>query len=112
MIRGSFFLPFFYEKVHKSRFSGLLLLSILLLLPFIMVSCGGNDEQPKKKVETPVKKVEKSAAVEPEKLTWFVVGDKEKILSSLKELNMDEIIFVDPDGNPLQPSGKIESLVK
>lgn len=50
--------------------------------------------------------------VEPEKLTWFVVGDKEKILSSLKELEMDEIIFVDPDGNPLQPSGKIESLVK
>ncbi len=50
--------------------------------------------------------------VKPEELTWFVVGDKEKILPALKELNVEEIIYVDPDGNLLQPSGEIEQLIK
>lgn len=38
--------------------------------------------------------------VHPEKLSFFVVGDKEKILPGLQKLGM-EIIFVDPDGNPI-----------
>jgi len=48
--------------------------------------------------------------IRPDKLTFFVVGDKEKILPALKELNVDEIIFVDPDGVPLQPTGEIEKM--
>ena len=48
--------------------------------------------------------------IRPNKLTFFVVGDKEKILPALKELNVDEIIFVDPDGVPLQPTGEIEKM--
>jgi zinc protease len=47
--------------------------------------------------------------VSPEKLTWFVVGDKEKIMSGLKEVGFSEIIAIDPDGNPLQPTGAIKT---
>ncbi len=39
--------------------------------------------------------------VKPGLLNWIVVGDKTKILDSLKELGY-EIIEVDPDGNPLK----------
>ena len=38
----------------------------------------------------------------PEKLNWFVVGDKAKILDGLKDAGFDEIILVDPDGKPLE----------
>lgn len=40
--------------------------------------------------------------VRPGDLTFFIVGDKEKILPGLKELGFDEIIIVDADGNPIQ----------
>jgi predicted Zn-dependent peptidase len=50
--------------------------------------------------------------IESDKLTWFVVGDQEKILPSLEKLAIDEIIFVDPDGNPLEPTGDIDPVVK
>ena len=50
-----------------------------------------------------VRKVGKQL-VDPAKLNWFAVGDKEKILESLKELGFDEIILIDADGNPLQPT--------
>jgi predicted Zn-dependent peptidase len=59
------------------------------------------------KVQTVTKEV-----IKPGKITYFVVGDKEKILSSLEELDVNEIIFVDPNGNPLQPSGKIDNVIK
>jgi predicted Zn-dependent peptidase len=39
--------------------------------------------------------------VEPSKLKWFIVGDKEKILPGLQKLGFTEIIQVDPDGNPV-----------
>jgi predicted Zn-dependent peptidase len=39
--------------------------------------------------------------IKPSELTWFVVGDKEKIIKGLQEIGFDEIIFVDPDGNLL-----------
>jgi len=39
--------------------------------------------------------------VKPGLLNWIVVGDKTKILDSLKELGY-EIIEVDADGNPLK----------
>jgi zinc protease len=47
--------------------------------------------------------------VSPGKLTWFVVGDKEKIMDGLKEVGFSEIIAIDPDGNPLQPTGAIKT---
>ena len=50
-----------------------------------------------------VRKVGKQI-VAPDKLNWFVVGDKEKILENLKKLGFDEIILIDADGNPLQPT--------
>jgi zinc protease len=46
--------------------------------------------------------------IKPSDLTWFVVGDKEKIMDGLKEIGFDEIILVDPDGKPLQPTGQIK----
>jgi predicted Zn-dependent peptidase len=55
-----------------------------------------------------VRKVSKQL-VTPNKLTWFVVGDKEKVLDGLKEVGFNEIIAIDPDGNPLQPTGEIKS---
>jgi zinc protease len=39
--------------------------------------------------------------VRADDLSFFVVGDKEKVLPGLKELGFDEIIIVDPDGNPV-----------
>ncbi|MEQ1588108.1 MAG: pitrilysin family protein [Cyclobacteriaceae bacterium] len=50
-----------------------------------------------------VRKVGKQL-VDPAKLNWFAVGDKEKILEDLKKLGFDEIILIDADGNPLQPT--------
>ena len=55
-----------------------------------------------------VRKVSKQL-VYPTKLTWFVVGDKEKIMAGLKEVGFNEIIAIDPDGNPLQPTGEIKT---
>ena len=40
--------------------------------------------------------------VSADKLTWFVVGDKEKVMSGLKELGFAEIIEIDPNGNPIK----------
>ncbi|HEY0744921.1 MAG TPA: pitrilysin family protein [Chryseosolibacter sp.] len=54
-----------------------------------------------------VRKVSKQI-VSPEKLTWFVVGDKEKIMSGLKEVGFSEIIAIDPDGNPIKPMGDVK----
>lgn len=39
--------------------------------------------------------------VKPENMMWFVVGDKEKILPGLQELNLDNIVMIDADGNVL-----------
>ncbi|MDX1940574.1 MAG: pitrilysin family protein [Saprospiraceae bacterium] len=44
--------------------------------------------------------------VRPSELTYFVVGDKEKVLPGLKELGFKEIIIVDADGNPIQDTKK------
>lgn len=42
--------------------------------------------------------------VSPEKVNWFIIGDRAKIASKLDELNFDEIIEIDVDGNPIKPS--------
>lgn len=47
--------------------------------------------------------------VRPGDMNWFMVGDKAKILKSLEEVGFDEIVLIDADGNPLEPSGKIET---
>ena len=47
--------------------------------------------------------------VQPSKLQWFVVGDKEKVLPGLQELGMDQIIMIDTDGNVLEPAAKVDS---
>jgi zinc protease len=43
--------------------------------------------------------------ITPSELTWFMVGDKSKIIDGLKELGFNEIILIDADGNPLRPAG-------
>ncbi|MEI9917958.1 MAG: pitrilysin family protein [Bacteroidota bacterium] len=45
-----------------------------------------------------------SQLIAPDKLTWFVVGDKEKILEGLKDLKFTEIVVIDADGNPVKPA--------
>ncbi len=37
--------------------------------------------------------------LQPSELTYFIVGDKEKILPGLQKLDFDEIIYMDADGN-------------
>lgn len=46
--------------------------------------------------------------VRPDDLTFFVVGDKEKILPGLQEMGFDEIVFVDADGNPIETKKKVK----
>jgi predicted Zn-dependent peptidase len=47
--------------------------------------------------------------ITPSNLTWFVVGDKAKIIDGLKEVGFSEIVLIDADGNPLQPAGAVKS---
>ncbi len=44
------------------------------------------------------------AVIKPEKLTWVVVGDRQKIESRIRELEIGEITLLDQDGNELQPT--------
>lgn len=39
--------------------------------------------------------------VKPNNLVWVVVGDREKIESRIRELELGEITFLDADGNPV-----------
>lgn len=41
--------------------------------------------------------------VEPQKVNWFMVGDKAKTAAKLEELGFDNIIEIDADGNPITP---------
>jgi zinc protease len=40
--------------------------------------------------------------IHPEKLIWVVVGDRAKIESGIRELNMGELHLLDADGNPVK----------
>ncbi|SDQ11649.1 M16 family metallopeptidase [Flagellimonas zhangzhouensis] len=42
--------------------------------------------------------------VQPEKVNWFMVGDRAKIIDKLDELGFDNIIEIDADGNPKKPA--------
>ncbi|HEV8660357.1 MAG TPA: pitrilysin family protein [Thermoanaerobaculia bacterium] len=40
--------------------------------------------------------------VKPQNLVWVIVGDRSKIESGIRDLNLGEIRFVDADGNPVK----------
>jgi len=44
------------------------------------------------------------AVIKPNNLVWVVVGDREKIEPGIRELEFGEIIHLDADGNPLEPT--------
>ena len=41
------------------------------------------------------------AAITPDRLVWVVVGDRAKIESSIRALDLGEIRLIDADGNPI-----------
>ena len=50
--------------------------------------------------------------VQPDKVNWFMVGDKGKIKAKLDELGFDNIVEIDADGNPLAPEVKTDVKIK
>ena len=44
--------------------------------------------------------------IHPDKLSWMVVGDRAKIVEEIKALGLGEVIFIDADGNPINPDGQ------
>jgi zinc protease len=40
--------------------------------------------------------------IHPENLVWVVIGDRSKIEKGVRDLNLGEMRFIDPDGNPVQ----------
>jgi zinc protease len=40
--------------------------------------------------------------IQPDKLIWVVVGDRQKIEAGIKELNFGEMRFLDANGNVIQ----------
>ena len=53
-------------------------------------------------------KVQKLAKeiIDPQKMTWLVVGDSKKIIAEIKALGYGEVIAIDSDGNVLQPQSQ------
>jgi zinc protease len=50
-----------------------------------------------------IRKVSKQLIL-PTKITWFVVGDKGKIIKGLKEVGFDQVVEIDANGNIVTPS--------
>ncbi|MDE3740580.1 M16 family metallopeptidase [Maribacter polysaccharolyticus] len=50
-----------------------------------------------------IKKVSQKV-VKPNEVNWFMVGDRAKIATKLDALGFDDIIEIDADGNPLEPT--------
>jgi zinc protease len=40
-------------------------------------------------------------AVNPDNVVWVIVGDRAKIETSIRELGLGDLKFLDADGNPL-----------
>lgn len=40
--------------------------------------------------------------IQPESLTWVIIGDAAKIVDEIRSLNLGEVIMLDSDGQPLQ----------
>ena len=45
-----------------------------------------------------------AAVIKPDNLIWGGVGDREKIESRIRELELGEITLLDQDGNEIQPT--------
>ena len=45
------------------------------------------------------------AIVHPENMIWLIIGDRAKIESGVRELNLGEIRFLDASGNLLTSTG-------
>lgn len=58
-----------------------------------------------------IKKVSQEM-VKPEQVSWFIVGDKEKIGDSLEKLGFDQIIEIDADGNKINPDAMKDTSVE
>lgn len=43
-----------------------------------------------------------SKIIKPDTLTWLIVGDRAKIESGIKELNIGPIKYVDTEGNEVK----------
>jgi len=41
--------------------------------------------------------------VDPSRVTWLVVGDREKVMKEIQDLGYGEVILIDSDGNLLEP---------
>ena len=39
--------------------------------------------------------------IHPDNIVWVVIGDRAKIESGIRELNLGQIRFIDADGNPI-----------
>jgi hypothetical protein len=40
----------------------------------------------------------------PDRFVWVVIGDRAKIESGIKELNLGDIVLLDADGRPKNPT--------
>ena len=40
--------------------------------------------------------------MQPEKLTWLIIGDREQIESELREMNLGKVVIMDSDGNIIE----------
>ena len=40
--------------------------------------------------------------VRPENLVWVIIGDRSRIEKGVRELNLGQVQFIDPDGNPVK----------
>ena len=40
-------------------------------------------------------------SLHPDRLVWVIVGDRQKIETGIKELNLGAIHYLDADGNPV-----------
>ena len=46
-------------------------------------------------------RAEADRVLQPDRMIWVVVGDRERIEESIRELDLGEIRFLDADGNPV-----------
>lgn len=47
-------------------------------------------------------RAEADRVLQPDRLIWVVVGDRERIEESIRELDLGPIRFLDADGNPVE----------
>ena len=57
------------------------------------------------KTESPAEQISGAASdvIQPGEMIWVVVGDRQKIESGIRELEIGDISVLDADGRPLSP---------